>query len=112
MPTLHTPGARSSPRAAQKWPILGIVVLRLFRVEIHGSARRHDVPDDDIEHAVANSIAWAELGDNPPRFLLAGPDRAGNLLEVVVLDVGGAELVIHAMPLRAATERELFGGER
>lgn len=91
--------------------ILGIVVVRVFRVEIHGSARRQGVPDEDIEHAVAHSITWAELGDDPPRVLLAGPDRAGNLLEVVVLEVGGAELVIYAMPLRRSTERELLGGE-
>lgn len=69
------------------------------------------MPEEDIEHAVAHSVTWVELGDDPPRFLLAGPDRAGNLLEVVVLEVGGGELVIHAMPLRQTTERELFGGE-
>jgi hypothetical protein len=90
---------------------LGIVVVHLFRVEIHATARRHGVADEDIEHAVAQAIAWVELGEDPPRFLLAGPDRAGNLLEVVVLVVGDAELVIHAMRLRTVTERELFGEE-
>ena len=88
-----------------------IVVVHLFRVEIHWTARRHGAADEDIEHAVAHSIAWVELGEDPPRFLLAGPDRAGDLLEVVVLAVGDAELVIHAMRLRRVTERELFGGE-
>lgn len=38
---------------------------------------------------------------DPPRVLVIGPDRAGNLLEVVVLTLaGGRLLVIHAMPLR------------
>jgi hypothetical protein len=33
--------------------------------------------------------------------LRLGPDRAGNLLEIVVLLLdGGGELVIHAMPMR------------
>lgn len=90
---------------------LGIVVVHLFRVEIHSTARRHGATDEDIEHAVTHSSAWVELGEDPPRFLLAGPDRAGNLLEVVVLVVGDVELVIHAMRLRRVTERELFGGE-
>ena len=55
-------------------------------MEIHPSARRHQVPDEDISHACEHAIAWIELDDDPPRYLLAGPDRAGNLLELVVLD--------------------------
>ena len=47
-----------------------------------------------------------------PRYLLVGPDRAGNVLELVIVDVGGEELVIHAMPLRHSTAEELFGDER
>lgn len=80
-------------------------------MEIHKAARRHGVPDEDIEHAVVHAVTWAELGDDPPRYLLAGPDRAGSLLELVVLDLGGDELVIHAMPLRRSTAQELFGDE-
>ncbi|MDA8063697.1 MAG: hypothetical protein M0T80_14925 [Actinomycetota bacterium] len=80
-------------------------------MEIHGSARRHGVVDEDIEHALSHSVTWVELGDDPPRYLLAGPDRAGNLLELVVLVIGGDELVIHAMELRRSTAHELFGGE-
>ena len=80
-------------------------------MEIHGSARRHNVADEDIEHALAHSVAWADLGDDPPRYLLAGPDRAGSLLELVVLVLGGDELVIHAMGLRRSTAQELFGDE-
>ncbi|MDA8044082.1 MAG: hypothetical protein M0Z30_02415 [Actinomycetota bacterium] len=42
------------------------------------------------------------------------PDRtrAGNLLELVVLHVGGKEMVIHAMIIRRSTAEELFGEER
>lgn len=52
-----------------------------------------------------------EVGDDPPRYLVVRPARSGNLLELVVIDVGDTELVIHAMALRGSTERELFGGE-
>jgi len=88
-----------------------IIVLHLSRVEIHRSARRHQIPDADIEHAYEHAIAWAELGDDPPRYLVAGPDRAGNLLELVVLDVEDDVLLIHAMRLRRSTQSELFGGD-
>jgi hypothetical protein len=80
--------------------------------EIHPSARRHQIPDEDIAHALVHVVAWVKLGDEPPRFLVAGPDRAGNLLEMVFLDLAGGELVIHAMVLRAGTRDELFGGEK
>ena len=80
-------------------------------MEIHESARHHGVADEDIEHALAHSVTWVELGDEPSRYLLAGPDRAGNLLELVVLVLGGDELVIHAMGLRRTSAQELFGDE-
>ena len=80
-------------------------------MEIHNSARRHGVADKDIEHALAHSVTWVELGDEPLHYLLAGPDRAGNVLELVVLDLGEDELVIRAMGLRRSTAQELFGDE-
>lgn len=90
----------------------GVLVVRLSRVEVHRSARRHGVVAEDMGHALVNAITWRELGDDPPRYLLAGPDRAGNLLELVVLHVGGKEMVIHAMIIRRSTAEELFGEER
>lgn len=80
-------------------------------MEVHSSARRHGVADEEIAHAYEYALAWVELGDDPPRYLIAGPDRTGNLLELVVLDTGETALVIHAMALRRSTERELFGGK-
>ncbi len=35
-----------------------------------------------------------------PKVLTIGPDRAGNLLEVIWLQLDGVDLVIHAMQLR------------
>ena len=59
-------------------------------------------------HAIENAIAVEDLGDDPERWLVIGPDRAGNLLEVVVLVTAeGDELIIHAMPLRAIYRRML-----
>ena len=73
----------------------------------------HRISDEDIEHAYEHATVWVELGDDPIRYLVVGPDRMGNLLELVVLHTAElVELVIHAMPLRRSTERELFGGSR
>ena len=67
--------------------------------------------DADIVHVYKYAIAWVELGDDPRRLLVGGPDRAGNLVELVVLDRIEGPLVIHAMPLRRSTEKALFGEE-
>ena len=80
-------------------------------MEIHRSARRHQIPDDDIRHAYEHAIAWVEIGEDPQRYLVAGADRAGNLLELVLMEIEKDVLVIHAMALRRSTQREMFGGE-
>lgn len=59
-------------------------------------------------HAVANSMALEDLREDPDRWLVVGPDRAANLLEVIVLlTEEGTEMIIHAMPLRAVYRRLL-----
>ena len=57
---------------------------------------------DDPRHAVEHPIIWADLGSDadPFKVLAIGPDRSGNLLEVVLLDLEGGWLAIHAMRLR------------
>jgi len=53
-------------------------------------------------------MAVEDLGEDPDRWLVVGPDRAANLLEVIVLLTDeGTEMIIHAMPLRAAYRRLL-----
>ena len=70
-------------------------------MEIHPSARRHGIADSDILRAIEQSQVVDDLGENPDRWLVIGPDPAGNLLEIVVLITAeGDELIIHAMPLR------------
>jgi bifunctional pyridoxal-dependent enzyme with beta-cystathionase and maltose regulon repressor activities len=77
-------------------------------VEIHPSARLHGVGDDDMLHAIENSMAVEDLGEDPDRWLVVGPDLAANMLEVIVLVTDeGDELIIHAMPLRPVYRRLL-----
>lgn len=74
-------------------------------MEIHSSARRHGVSDEDIRHACDNALVVVDLDpdSDPPKVLAIGPDRAGNLLEVIVLELEADHLLaIHAMPLRPA----------
>jgi hypothetical protein len=50
-------------------------------VDIYASARRHGISDVDINHAVEHALVAGEQDDG--KILYLGPDRAGNLLEVV-----------------------------
>jgi hypothetical protein len=47
-------------------------------MEVLGSAFRHDVAEPDIQPAVRGALAVEEIGDDPVRYLVLGPDRAGN----------------------------------
>jgi hypothetical protein len=61
------------------------------RVEIHPSARKHGIANEDIEHL--------------------GPSRSADLLEVVtIVRDDGSELVIHAMQMRPKYRRLLPEG--
>lgn len=82
-------------------------------MEIYQSARKHGVSDDDIVHAIEHAVIAAEQDDG--KVLYLGPDRAGNLLEVVaVAREDGNEVVIHAMAMRRVYESLLreMGGNR
>jgi len=77
-------------------------------VEVRESARKHGVEDRDIQHAIDHALVIEDAGEDPDRWLVIGPDRAANLLEVVVLvTVENTQLAIHAMPLRARYRRLL-----
>jgi len=45
------------------------------------SARRHGIVDEDIEHVIGYALVAAD--DEEGKVLYLGPDRAGNLVEVV-----------------------------
>jgi hypothetical protein len=81
-------------------------------VEIRPSAKKHGVSEDDLRHAVAHALYRDYLEDEPPwQVLYLGPDRAANLLEVVVIERDdGTELAIHAMKMRRGYEELLPPG--
>jgi hypothetical protein len=68
-------------------------------VEVLSSGFRLNVEDDDIQHGVKNAVVIEEIADDPIRCLVPGPDRGGNLLELVVLDRPQGPAVIHAMAM-------------
>jgi hypothetical protein len=71
-------------------------------VRFHRSAFKHGVDEEAILHAVEHAVVVVDLEPDadPPKVLVIGPDPAGNLLEVIWLDLVDTELVIHAMELR------------
>jgi len=79
-------------------------------VEVLPSAFRHGVDAEDIQHAITHALAVDQVSDDPIRYLLLGPDRAANILEIVVLDRPHGPAVIHAMAMRAQYRRLLAGG--
>lgn len=73
-------------------------------VRIITSARRHGVADQDILHALRNELYGIDHEDG--LVMVVGPTRSGMLIEVGVVDDGGADPVaIHAMPLRRTHDR-------
>lgn len=73
-------------------------------MEIYESARKHGISDEDIRHAVTHALVVADE-QGTSKVLYLGPDRAGNLLEMVtVLREDDTEIVIHAMPMRRTYE--------
>lgn len=64
---------------------------------IEASAHRHGVFDEEMIHALSNPIKHYEL-DN--MIMIIGPDLAGNLLEIGVVDSADYLVVIHAMRAR------------
>ncbi len=75
-------------------------------MDIHSSARKHRIADEDIEHAVAHAMV-IEAQDNDTRLYL-GPSRSARLLEIVtIVRDDGSELAIHAMTMRPKYRRLL-----
>jgi hypothetical protein len=59
------------------------------------------------------STPWSSpISSRTPTRLAIGPDQAGNLLEIIWLELAeDADLVIHAMPVRPAFHSLLPTGE-
>jgi hypothetical protein len=69
-------------------------------VEVLRSALRHGVEVEETEHALRNAVVVEEIAEDPSRYLVLGPDPAGQLLELIVMDRPHGPAVIHAMPMR------------
>lgn len=72
-------------------------------MEFHRSAFKHGYGEADVLHAVEHALVIVDLDPDadPPSVLAIGPDSAGNLLEIIWLELAEqVELVIHAMRLR------------
>lgn len=64
------------------------------------------IADGDIVHAVDHVLAIEDAGEDPTMTI--GPDRSGNLLEVILLTtIEDVQLAIHAMPMRVKFWRSL-----
>jgi hypothetical protein len=75
-------------------------------VEIHPSARKHRIADEDIEHATRHAMAIDAQDDDTRLYL--GPSRGAELLEIVtIVRDDGSELAIHAMKMRSRYRRLL-----
>ena len=71
-------------------------------MEFHRSAFKHGYDEQTILHALNRSVTVVDLEPtaDPPKMLAIGPDHAGNMVEVIWLQLDGTDLVIHAMALR------------
>lgn len=80
-------------------------------MEIHSAAYRHGATEEDIRHAWANALGIYDIDTNhePTKSLCIGPDVAGNLLELLYLQLPDKDLIIHAMRLRPTFRTYLTG---
>ena len=62
------------------------------------SAARHGIAETEALHAWAFAIDAYDLGEGLVMYI--GPDRAGNLLEVGVVDWHDELAIVHAMRAR------------
>ena len=77
-------------------------------MDIHPSARKHGIADEDIAHATANAMSIDDQEDETRLYL--GPARNADLLEIVtIVRDDGSELAIHAMSMRPKYRRLLPG---
>ena len=71
--------------------------------EIYTSARNHGVADEDILHALTNAMVVADADEDPDKVLYLGPDRAGNLLEVITAPAARMKSLFTPWPCARST---------
>lgn len=71
-------------------------------MEFTASASRHGIAEADVLHAVRHPLRTVEQEyDGELRLLILGADRAGRLLEIVVVPLDDPQRVIHADRMRS-----------
>ena len=65
---------------------------------IAASARKHGIADADMIHVFNNPVLVDQIDDGFTMFI--GGDRAGNTLEVGVIDSSDGPIIVHAMTAR------------
>lgn len=71
-------------------------------MEVLGSALKHGISAEDIDHAWTNAMRLVEYDyHGQERLLVIGPDQHGRLLELVAVPAGEPTRIIHADRLRA-----------
>jgi hypothetical protein len=83
------------------------------RLIIRHSALKHGLAEASIAHAVTYPLLVDDqFEEDTPKVLVLGPDRAGNVLEVIGLfDNADDFVVFHAMPARTGYLRMLERNE-
>jgi len=77
-------------------------------LQIAGTACKHGIDRADIIHALDNVLRYREQEyDGELRVFVIGPDRAGRLLELVLVPADAPARVIHADVLRPSHYRYL-----
>jgi uncharacterized DUF497 family protein len=105
------PKIRKTPQPNSQ-PLAPSFVLRYAELEIHETALKHGVSNLDIHHVCANSSDIFELDQESDeiKILIIGPDSAGNLLEVIGLEINDQSLlIINAMKIRKSMVKLLEG---
>lgn len=73
----------------------------IYIMQVLQSALKHGCSVADVLHAYDNALRLVEYEyHGEDRLLIIGPDRAGNLLEVVAVPTGDPTRIIHADTLR------------
>ena len=82
-------------------------VIRYTDSEIHETAYKHGVSTLDIQHVINHAIQIFQYFDewDRERILVIGPDRSGNMLELIAAVLSDQTArIFHAMKLRPKFE--------
>jgi len=77
-------------------------------VDFHKSAFNHEINKEDIIHALKHRIHDASIDGFSDKYAVIGPNRAGNLLEILFDSIDENNIcVYHAMNIRKSFIKRL-----